>query len=194
MWGKVDFLPSASGLVDSTLPNKKSKFSKKNWRQNFLVGIPKIEVHTSTKVPKFMRKKSKMKIITKQGCTALKQPTVGFFLSIPISISIIFKRAYQYQYFINYSKNSLINFNINISYQYLLMILLRLPISYQLVIVININVDINYQNRLLSISMRYQLSEHSLINFNININIAIFAYQYFLINALSSSDVKYHTT
>ena len=33
--------------------------------------------------------------------------------------------------------------------------------------------------------MRYQLSEHSLINFNINI--AIFAYQYFLINALSSS-------
>ena len=66
------------------------------------------------------------------------------------------------------------------------MILLRLPISYQLVIVININVDINYQNRLLSISMRYQLSEHSLINFNINI--AIFAYQYFLINALSSSD------
>ena len=70
------------------------------------------------------------------------------------------------------------------------MILLRLPISYQLVIVININVDINYQNRLLSISMRYQLSEHSLINFNININIAIFAYQYFLINALSSSGLK----
>ena len=67
------------------------------------------------------------------------------------------------------------------------MILIRLPISYQLVNVININVDINYQNRLLSISMRYQLSEHSLINFNININIAIFAYQYFLINALSSS-------
>ena len=31
------------------------------------------------------------------------------------------------------------------------------------------------------------LSEHSLINFNININIAIFTYQYFLINALSSS-------
>ena len=69
------------------------------------------------------------------------------------------------------------------------MILLRLPISYQLVNVININVDINYQNRLLSISMRYQLSEHSLINFNININIAIFASQYFLINALSSSGV-----
>ena len=96
------------------------------------------------------------------------------FLSIPISISIIFKRAYQYQYFINYSKNSLINFNINTSYQYILMILLRLPISYQLVIVINI--DINYQNRLLSISMRYQLWEHSLINFNINI--AIFPYQW----------------
>ena len=37
------------------------------------------------------------------------------FLSIPISISIILKRAYQYQYFINYSKNSLINFNINTS-------------------------------------------------------------------------------
>ena len=37
------------------------------------------------------------------------------FLSIPISISIIFKRAYQYQYFINYSKNFLINFNINTS-------------------------------------------------------------------------------
>ena len=65
------------------------------------------------------------------------------------------------------------------------MILLRLPISYQLVVVININVDINDQSRLLAISMRYQLSEHSLINFNINI--AIFAYQYFLINALSSS-------
>ena len=63
------------------------------------------------------------------------------------------------------------------------MILLRLPISYQLAIVININVDINYQNRLLSISIQYQSSEHSLIN----INIAIFAYQYFLINALSSS-------
>ena len=65
------------------------------------------------------------------------------------------------------------------------MILLRLPISYQLVIVININVDIIYQSRLLSISMRYQLSEHSLINFNINI--AIFAYKYLLNNALSSS-------
>ena len=112
------------------------------------------------------------------------------FLSIPISISIILKRAYQYQYFINYSKNSLINFNINTSYQYLLMILLRLPISYQLVIVININVDINYQNRLLSISMQYQLSEHFLINFNINFNIAIFAHQYFLINALSSSGAR----
>ena len=68
------------------------------------------------------------------------------------------------------------------------MILLRLPISYQLVIVININIDINYLNRLLSISIQYQLSEHPLINFNININFAIFAYQYFLINALSSSD------
>ena len=42
------------------------------------------------------------------------------------------------------------------------MILLRSPISYQLVIAININ---------------------------IKINIAIFAYQYFLINALSSSDI-----
>ena len=65
--------------------------------------------------------------------------------------------------------------------------MLSLPISYQLVIVININIDINYQNRLLSISIQYQLSEHPLINFNININFAIFAYQYFLINALSSS-------
>ena len=70
------------------------------------------------------------------------------FLSISISLSIIFKRVYQCQYFINYSKSSLINFNINISYQYLLIILLRLPISYQLVILININIDINYQNRL----------------------------------------------
>ena len=35
------------------------------------------------------------------------------FLSIPILIAIIFMRAYQYQYFINYSKSSLINFNIN---------------------------------------------------------------------------------
>ena len=35
--------------------------------------------------------------------------------------------------------------------------------------------------------MQYQLSENSIIN--ININIDIFAYQYFLINALSSSDI-----
>ena len=110
------------------------------------------------------------------------------FLSIPISLSIIFKGAYKHRYFINYSKSSLTNFNFNISYQYLLIVLLRLPISYQLVIVININIDINYQNRLTSISIGYQLSEHPLINFNINI--AIFAYQYFLINALSSSGFK----
>ena len=65
------------------------------------------------------------------------------FLSISIPLSIIFNRADQYQYCINYSKSFLINFNINIPYQYLLLILLRLPISYQLVIVINTNIVIN---------------------------------------------------
>ena len=117
--------------------------------------------------------------------------SIILFPCLSIPISIIFKRAYQYQYFINDSKFPLSIFNINISYQFLLMILLRLPISYQLVIVININIDINYQNRLLSISIQYQLSENPLINFNINLNIAIFAYQYLLINALSSSAVYY---
>ena len=46
-------------------------------------------------------------------------------------ISIILLRAYQYQYFINLAKGSLINFNINLFYQCPPMILIRFPISYQ---------------------------------------------------------------
>ena len=72
-------------------------------------------------------------------CFPIDSISIIQFVLLSIPISIILKRAYQYQYFINYSKNSLINFNINTPYQYLLMILLRLPISNQLVNVININ-------------------------------------------------------
>ena len=44
----------------------------------------------------------------------------------------------------------------------------------------------------LSISIQYQLFKAPLINFNININFAIFDYQYFLINALCTSNVHYY--